>query len=59
MRVTKGKLENLISWANKREQADDHLDRNERLSVIHAYKAINPNEVLSDDVDEAFVSIIN
>ena len=59
MRITKRLLEKTIAWAIKRETADDHLDRGERLSVIHAYKTIHPEAVLPTDVDLAFVEVIS
>jgi hypothetical protein len=48
----------VISSAVSRELRDDHLNTDERLTLVHAFKKLNPNIELPDDVDDAFVAII-
>ena len=51
-------LQVLIDEARRREDNDDHLTDAERQTLVDAYRALYPTDGLSDEITEAFISIV-
>ena len=47
-----------IKEARRREHNDDHLSKLERLKIVNAFRKLNPDLVLPENVSDAFVKII-
>jgi len=52
------KLKSAIRNARSLERNDNHLSKSERLEIVNAFRKLNPDSVLPENVDDAFVEII-
>ena len=53
------KLNRAIFDAEEREYAGDHLSTEEKAVLVGQYKIIFPKVILPEDVNEAYLAIIN
>ena len=52
-------LEKALFYAQHEEDADRHLPREERKAIVDLFRQENPQIVLPEDMDEAYVQIID
>lgn len=58
MKDSQRKLQNALSKANQREYDDDHLSDAEKADLVSRYKKEYPEQILPEDVAEAYLLII-
>lgn len=51
-------LHQMIQRAVRREENDDHLTDEERMTIVTAFREANPNVELPEDMTDAFIEII-
>ena len=44
--------------AERREINDDHVSKEDRTAIVEAFRRIHPDEKISADMTEAFITII-